>query len=88
METSRRTSFTRVSSNGAEAHRMHLVEVVKAYLIKLATGERSQKAVVLGTQFADAIAAQRRHSEAIGDQRSPLASLSYSTKESMPLALD
>ena len=61
---------------------MHLVEVVKAYFTKLAKGRKSQKTVVIGKQLADAMAAQGRHSEAMGDQRSPLASLSYSTKES------
>src|SRR5688572_19749298 len=61
---------------------MKLVEAVKAYFTKFAEAGKSEETVVIGTQIADAIAAQRRHAAGSEGGSSSLANLRYSTKES------
>jgi len=60
---------------------MNLVEAVRAYFTKFAGNGKSHGTFVLGTQIANAIAAQQRHAGASEGQSSSLANLGYSTKE-------
>lgn len=60
---------------------MNLVEAVKAFFTKFAGAGKSEESFVIGTQMADATAAERRHGARNEGRSSPLASLRYSTKE-------
>lgn len=60
---------------------MNLVQSLKTFIARLTGGASSTGTVVLGTQMAQARAAQQRHEEERGIQPSPLADFSYSSPE-------
>ncbi len=60
---------------------MNLTEAVKAFFTKFAGAGKSKESLVIGTQMADATAAERRHAARNEGRGSPLANLRYSTKE-------
>jgi hypothetical protein len=57
-------------------------KLIRGLVPKDKNGTGSSGAIEIGTQMAQAIAAQRRHEEAHVDPNSPLADLSYSSIES------
>lgn len=61
---------------------MKLVQAIKTLLGKLVAVPPSSKMVVIGTQMAEARAAQQRHEELHASHQSPLADVQYSSVES------
>ncbi|MGE0179873.1 MAG: hypothetical protein AB7O91_08650 [Sphingomonas sp.] len=60
---------------------MNLVEAVKAFFTKFIGAGKSEESFEIGTQIADATAAERRHAARHEGRSSPLANLRYSTRE-------